>query len=155
VCYELGEFYFSEDNFEKALDFFNKAFKSACSNNDKADVIKMIITCYVFLDQYENALLHSKIGLSFKDDLFFHCNIIACTKNLVEARLYAEKVLKNFPNSVDLHYHYAIILRDNGDYEKAWQELLECFKYDPKFEPAKIVIEELNRVLYGNKPVNS
>ena len=161
VCCEIGEFYFSEDNFEKALDFFNKALKSFSfeenkeSKEERVAIIKMMIACYVLLDQYENALMHSKIGLSYKDDPFFHGKIIMCTKNLTEARFYAEKILKNFPNSVDLHYYYALSLRDSGDYEKAWQELLVCFKCDPEFEPAKLVLEDFNSRINGGRTANS
>lgn len=155
VCHEIGEFYFLEENFEKALDFFSKALKSDSSKENKVDILKTMVICYSLLDQYENVLMFAKIGLSYKDDPFFHSKIIMCTKNLTEAIFYAEKVLKNFPQDIDLHYYYALVLRDSGEYDKSLRELLLCLSFDSEFEQAKIIIEDLSKRIYGDKTANS
>lgn len=126
---ELGQAYFNEDLYEKAID----NFKISYFNFNNKDILKQLSTSYYFLEKYEEALEYTyEYQRHFPDDtsIFYNIGNYKFALKLYEDALSNyEKALKNdFMDNAEIHNGIVECCSQLDNYKKAL-EIFDSLKF--------------------------
>ena len=130
VSISLANHYYSQSNFEEAMNFYNKALNGTTDAEKKNNVLRMMLELSFDLKDYEKAIeIKEEIEMAFQDDADFMYNVGALYQNLAR-NLYYEAIDKfnehrNSSGSNDELVEIYHIFTDSLD---AAEEAIESFE---------------------------
>ena len=130
VSISLANHYYSQSNFEEAMNFYNKALNGTTDTEKKNNVLRMMLELSFDLKDYEKAIeIKEEIEMAFQDDADFMYNVGALYQNLAR-NLYYEAIDKfnEHRNSYGSNDELVEIYHIFADSLDAAEEAIESFE---------------------------
>jgi len=141
----MGIAYFLEKNYEKSLDYFEKASPLDNSSSPRYRVYQGV--ALINLGMYENALRVYKSLIELVPDEPYILNQLAATYYLMgsydQAMGHIQKVLEKSPEQELAWNLYANILRKQGNFEEAMNAIYRALEIDPQSKDATDSLAEI------------
>tara|TARA_B100000674_G_scaffold201536_1_gene164520 strand:+ start:4829 stop:5947 length:1119 start_codon:yes stop_codon:yes gene_type:complete len=130
VSISLANHYYSQSNFEEAMNFYNKALNAASNKENKNNVLRMMLDLSFELKDYDRAIeIKNELEVAFSNDADFMYNVGALYQNLAR-NLYYEAIEKfnEHRNSAGTNEELVEIYHMFSDSLEAAEEAIESFE---------------------------
>ncbi len=136
------------ENYEKALEFYNKSLEIDSNN---FNTLWNIWHSYRLMWDYENAIYYFKKALNINNNYFFSSlniwQLYMLMWNYERAEEYLLKAYDDVNNNIrfksDITYSLWSLYLEKKSYEKAEKYLSMCYEFDPAFDSANLWLWKL------------